>query len=389
MAYNEGFQTGYQATANPFSAIIKKVDEAAARKYAEKKKEEEDISELRKAMVTMGMQHEYDVELKNLEEAKDIKTEIIKGLASGELETTDDISAFLENFGVAPKSQLQSPMAMPQGSMPSDIPSSSTKMDKLPVRGNEQGTSVNPFAPQLPNSKPSSGDGVLNLMGMNLKQTGKKTLAERKLQLEVAKLEKEAGMTPELAAEEEGRVEGIKESKKQSYKVGSKLSGVIKSMDSLRQQFDEALPSEGRSTAGQRINGILSSFGAKTGVKENPELLALLKNSKPIAVGLIKDLGETGTLSKTDIDTAVNLVQMDGLTEEERAAGIKQFLENALSKMDYDVKQYILSQEDIVGILKGLKVDINKFKGMGTPTESSDVRQTSRGNKVKFIGRTE
>src|SRR3990167_4853206 len=73
MGYAESFRSGaeVQSQGNPFSGIIKRVDEARARKAADDK----DLRELQGLFTQLGMKHEYE---KSLQEDKSKQEEFYK-----------------------------------------------------------------------------------------------------------------------------------------------------------------------------------------------------------------------------------------------------------------------------------------------------------------------
>lgn len=93
MAYNEGFRTGYESKiqGNPFSAIIKRVDEARARKLADQK----DLRDLDHLFMEMGKKYAYDKKLEEIKGKEERLTEMFKGVSSGNIEVdngmTDDV----------------------------------------------------------------------------------------------------------------------------------------------------------------------------------------------------------------------------------------------------------------------------------------------------------
>lgn len=167
----------------------------------------------------------------------------------------------------------------------------------------------------------------------------------------------------ERSPKEEGRRAGIEKGMEESFKSAQKLIGAIKQIDTLRTQFDEALPSDGRNPLLQRVNGVLSVFGAKTGLIPNDELLALKKNARPQAIQIIRKFGEVGNLSETEQRGALDILEQEGLTEQERAAQIKQFLQTALSSTPQEVREFLMEDPSVSGILTGLNIDVSKFIG--------------------------
>lgn len=184
------------------------------------------------------------------------------------------------------------------------------------------------------------------------------SIGEEKDRLDVELKRRQLAETTPEGAREKGESQGIIESKKDSFKMSEKMATAVRRLDVVRNQSDVALPSGGRSSAGQRINGVLSVFGAKTGIKPNKELLALIDNARPMAINIVRLFGEVGNLSRTEQDAAIKTIEQAGLTEDERKAKIKQFIEFSIAGADPDVKNYLLQQEDISGILRGLGINI-------------------------------
>lgn len=73
--FSQGFQTGYNSTANPFENIIKRVDEGRARRLAERQTEDKEISDVKNLVVALGMKHEYDKKMSEFQTGQDVKAE--------------------------------------------------------------------------------------------------------------------------------------------------------------------------------------------------------------------------------------------------------------------------------------------------------------------------
>src|SRR3990167_2724617 len=97
--YGQGVRTGYETTykGNPFSSIIKRVDEARARQLADQK----DLRELQQVFQTLEKQNEYATILQNEKSKQERLTELFKGISSGQIEV-DDVTAesIFRQFGV-------------------------------------------------------------------------------------------------------------------------------------------------------------------------------------------------------------------------------------------------------------------------------------------------
>ena len=85
--YGQGVRTGYETTykGNPFSSIIKRVDEARARQLADQK----DLRELQQVFQTLEKQNEYATILQNEKSKQERLTELFKGISSGQIEVDD------------------------------------------------------------------------------------------------------------------------------------------------------------------------------------------------------------------------------------------------------------------------------------------------------------
>lgn len=78
MGSNEAFKVGYEAASqgNPFSIIMKRVDEARARKAADDK----DLRDLQNVFLELGKKHEYDVEMEKQKAEIGLQLEKEKGV---------------------------------------------------------------------------------------------------------------------------------------------------------------------------------------------------------------------------------------------------------------------------------------------------------------------
>ena len=166
---------------------------------------------------------------------------------------------------------------------------------------------------------------------------------------------------PKVKGKREGIEAGIQGSLKDSFEKGNKLIGNIKKLNTVMEQFNKAVPAEDINPALQRVRGFLLGVGADTGLIPNPELKGLRQNARPLAIQIIKGFGEVGNLSETEQQAAIDLVEQTGLTNDERAAGVKQFLEVALTSMDKEVRDHVLQDESTLGILQGLSIDTDLF----------------------------
>lgn len=139
----------------------------------------------------------------------------------------------------------------------------------------------------------------------------------------------------------------------------SKLSGAVKRLAILNKQFEQALPSGDRTPFEQRIVGGASSWAAKKGLINNPQLVALQQNLRPIAINMIRAFGEVGNLSETEQQGALDVVNQAGLTDQERIAATRQFIEYALAGARPESIAMIQKRPDIQGILDAFGVNLD------------------------------
>lgn len=161
--------------------------------------------------------------------------------------------------------------------------------------------------------------------------------------------------SPEAQAEEAALTE--------EFRRGAKLQAATRRLAVIGAQFKEALPSTGRAPAFQRFMGLLQAAGAETGIIPNPRALALVKGGRPMAISIVRDLGEVGNLSESDIASAVDTVSQANLTEEERLEFIRTFGEFALAGMSPRLRGYVLQDQDVQHVIEslGIRTDVKSF----------------------------
>ena len=149
-----------------------------------------------------------------------------------------------------------------------------------------------------------------------------------------------------------------------------KLSGALKRLALLNREFETALPSRGQTPFAQRIRGGVASFGAMTGLVPNAPLMALKKGGRPMAISIVRDLGEVGNLSESDINSAVDTVSQEGLTETERTEFIQTFGSFVFAGIPGQVKQIALSDPDVRAVVEAFKIttDVAPSLGMSSQT---------------------
>ena len=161
---------------------------------------------------------------------------------------------------------------------------------------------------------------------------------------------------------ERGLVEGEIKTQQKDIETTNKLGNAVKRLGILNRQYKEAFPSGDKTPFEQRIAGGLGSWAAKRGLYENPKFVALQKNIRPIAINMIRMFGEVGNLSETEQQGAIDVVNQAGLTDEERIASTKQFMEFALGGATPSGIQYLKkNRKDIQGILDSFDIDLDIF----------------------------
>src|SRR3990167_11494613 len=153
----------------------------------------------------------------------------------------------------------------------------------------------------------------------------------------------------------------------------AKLSNAVKRLGILNKQYKEAFPSGDKTPFEQRISGGVGSWAVKKGLYNNPKFLALQKNIRPIAINLVRMFGEVGNLSESEQKGAIDVVNQAGLTDDERIASTKQFIEFALAGASPAGIKYIKENRgDIQGILDSMGVDIDSLSGGSGDMFSAD-----------------
>lgn len=179
----------------------------------------------------------------------------------------------------------------------------------------------------------------------------------------------------EFAAEKAGAVgvatgeAGISTEQK---KIGIKLGALGKKLNTLRKQYDAALPDSGvNSETSQRIIGTLDVLAAKTGVKPNPKLVALQKNKRLQAIQIIKMAGESGNLAEQEQAGAIESIESEKLTSQERKESVKQFMEVALAGSSDEALNYLMKDKNFVSFLDEVGFDY-ETAGIKNPSGSND-----------------
>lgn len=166
--------------------------------------------------------------------------------------------------------------------------------------------------------------------------------------------------TEKATAEAFTRAEGIK-------RAAKRLGSIVR-------QYNRALPSEqiGETTISQRISGFFAVKGAQTGFKPNPDLLALIDTGKLQLRGILRDMGEGARMSDQDINQNIAVIMQAGLSNEERKAKIKSFMQVAVDAMDTPILNNLQKDRNFMDMLGDFGVIISKTTN-GAITEGEDI----------------
>lgn len=183
---------------------------------------------------------------------------------------------------------------------------------------------------------------------------------------------------PEIKAEREALTEGLKK----EFDRANRLAGTIRQLSTITGQFMEALPTGQRSAIEQRFAGVAARIGARTGLDPNPQLLALLTNSRLEAIQLIRSFGEVGNLSQSEQQAAIAAYDQSGQTDEERLAKIQQLATFASASISPRARQLLLRENPDLGeLMAGLGIDITN---LGKPTRPSFLSGKGMVRKTEF-----
>ena len=189
--------------------------------------------------------------------------------------------------------------------------------------------------------------------------------------------------TPERAGERKATAEVIQK----EFERASKLGGTVRQLTTIADQFNQALPTGERTALEQRFVGLASRMGATTGLAPNPQLLALLTNSRLEAIQLIRAFGEVGNLSESEQQSAIAAWDQAGQTEEERFAKLQQLGVFTLSSLSPRARQFLLRENpDIADIMGGLGIDLTSLGKANKPAFLQAASTPAAG--VPTVGQT-
>lgn len=175
-----------------------------------------------------------------------------------------------------------------------------------------------------------------------------------------------------------GEQKGIEE----AFKQAEGIKRASKKIDSLSRQFNEALPSGKNTPVEQRIHGLISTIGAKSGIIPNAKLLALQRQSKLQLRAILRDMGEGARLSDQDINQNLALIEQSGLTNEERMALVSSYLQTTVDSMDNDTLRILRIDPNVMKMLQGLNVYVPEYGDMNSSQTTPDVDDFSKAMQM-------
>lgn len=374
-AFSTGVQAGAQTpVANPFGAILSRFNEAQARRMKEDDERKKEEFQLKKALEVLSKQNEYETsqkqEARSYEEGKQRREEglekrksLFDAYTSGELNLSDEeAQGLLEEFGLSKGAR----------------PAQPAQRSVLPeVQGDKTQRLLELTGLSMPTKKQgatSTAKGIVQQAGIAPRDRINESMKNKKQRLEIEKLEME--LDPE-AGQRKAAQKGAEEATKKAFESSEKLGQAIRRLSVINKQFKEALPSGNKTPAQQRVAAFTDVIGAKTGLKPNPRLLALKKNVRPMAINLIRLFGEVGNLSQSEQQGAMDTVEMEGLTDTERMASVKQFAEFALAGSTPEAINYMMKQKDIKDIISLFEIDLPQASQEETGGTSLSAEQRS------------
>ena len=104
-----------------------------------------------------------------------------------------------------------------------------------------------------------------------------------------------------------------------------------------------------------------------------------------MAINLIRAFGEVGSLTESEQQGAIDTINQAGLTDEERIASTRQFIEFAIVGASPQARAFISEQEDIKGILDAFNVNLD-VAVESENARASDLSQMSDAELRKLAG---
>lgn len=315
-------------------------------------------SQLQRAQIQQEQQKARAAKLQQmLMEANQIKTGLASKYAMGgnltprELAQANNADQFINSFKSNPMMQQL------VGIDPSKSATGISLTDLLALNmANQMGLGGQVGAgTQDDDSMVSGGQGMTgNVGGMSASMPGGSSVAVTKIG--------PSGPTAEVlnpGFEQQRAVSsGQAKATEKSFENAQKLQRAVGIISSIGKQFQSAIPDiPGEENYEKRIRSYFEEVGATTGLKPNPELLAIKKLQKPFAIQVIRALGEVGNLSTTEQQAALDTLSFGGLTSDEINAVVGAFAKTALAAMPEEAKKTLLNNPDSQALFKAFGID--------------------------------
>lgn len=184
---------------------------------------------------------------------------------------------------------------------------------------------------------------------------------------------------------ESGKGKGIEE----AFKQGENIKRAFKKLGSITSQFNEFLPTGQKVPVEQRISGLIDSIGAQTGLKPNPGLQALQQTAKLQLRSILRDMGEGARLSDQDIKQNIAVIEQAGLTNTERKALVRSFMQTAIDSMSADVLNVLLEDVSAVKTLSDFGVRLPNIPNIPTKTTATEDFSQMSDEELQAIIRGE
>ena len=402
-SFTQGVQAGSEVS-NPFGVLLREIGKAGQRRMDEDMKRKEEERQLKRALEVLGEEHEFKKKEKQFESDLAIREKGVPlqqamgqlGLASFNnkpiIKNEDGSISTEQTIGINIDGKEITIPTIVNGKKVSN-----EEAIQLFMKGknNSVGTSSSiQEGNQLAENRSNQiGQSMLQSFGLQPQGTVSKTstgeeffrpdsLEDTENRLQIQKLQQE--LNPEFQ-EEKSRREGEGKAIEKSFESSEKLSQAVRRLSVINKQFKEALPSGDKTPVEQRISAWADVIGAKTGIKPNPKLLAIKQNVRPMAINLIRLFGEVGNLSQSEQQGAIDVIELEGRTDEERVASVRQFAEFALSGAPPDAINYILQQADVKEIIDSLGIELPQLQAGGADGEG--IKSTKSGNTFKVLSK--
>jgi len=304
MAFSEGAVRGAAVTGNPFSVFISRVEQARAREMKNQQAVEKDARDLKNLLTQLGVKHEQDKALLDIQARQKKEQATHEGLISGDIDEipTTGANGVLGQAGITPQAQGTTLTKEPRVGV----------SDSINVQGEEPKEDIT-----QPRTDTVTIDGTPFLRTESTKRL-KERLQLEKLRREFdpefqrKEFERELGEKGELNEQKlEFETNKLKNKNRETARVqSSEIDNMIESLFSIS---DKLIPAQegGRSSVveGAKRSGGATLFGRLISPSEESEDARSFKQSiEAIATPLIRSLGEKGMLTNQDIKRSLNLL---------------------------------------------------------------------------------